>query len=294
MTKRVESVAVLGTGIMGAPIARNLAKAGLDVTAWNRTREKAEPLVEDGVQVADSAAEAARGADAVMTMLADGDAVRETMEAHDGGLSGIDGDTVWIQASTVGVDALADLAELADGRGVPFLDAPVLGTKKPAEEAKLVVLAGGAEDIIGRCRPAFDAIGQRTVETGGVGSATRLKLVVNNWLLALTAGLGETIALADALGVDASSFLDLIDDNPVGSPYAQLKGKMMIDGQFDPSFPLSLALKDVHLVLEAANEAGLDPEVGAAVKRRFEAAAEEHGDEDMAAVYLASRARAAR
>src|SRR5438046_2082113 len=127
MGNEVRSVAVLGTGIMGRPIARNLAKAGMSVSAWNRTREKAEPLTQDGIEVAGSPAEAAAGADAVLTMLADGEAVRATMSGDAGGLAAMGAEAIWIQASTVGVQALGELAELAAEQGVTFLDAPVLG-----------------------------------------------------------------------------------------------------------------------------------------------------------------------
>ena len=183
-------VAVLGTGIMGAPMARNLAAAGHEVTAWNRSAEKAEGI--EGVKAADSVAEAVRGADAVITMLADADAVeavvREALPALDG--------AVLVQTSTIGPEATARLAEQVPG----LVDAPVLGTKAPAEQGKLVVLASGPEDE--RLGPVFDAVGAKTVWLGEAGAGSRLKLVLNTWLLALTEGLAEAIALAGALGVD--------------------------------------------------------------------------------------------
>src|SRR3954463_11676615 len=154
------AVAVLGTGTMGAPMARNLAKAGLDVHAWNRSREKAEPLAGDGVTVHDEAAEAVAGAELVITMLTNGDAVRSVV-TDEGALEAMADGAIWIQMSTVGVRAADEFAQLAADRGVVYVDAPVSGTKEPAEQGKLVVLASGPEEARERCAPVFDAVGQK-------------------------------------------------------------------------------------------------------------------------------------
>jgi 3-hydroxyisobutyrate dehydrogenase len=285
----IRSVAVLGTGIMGAPMARNLASAGFEVRAWNRTREKAEPLGDEGVQVADTPQEAVGGADAVVTMLTGGEAVEAVMSGDDGALAAMDDDALWLQTSTVGLKASERLATLAQQRGVTLMDTPVLGTKEPAEQAQLIVLASGPEEAREPCSPVFDAIGSKTVWLGEAGAGSRMKLVVNSWLLAITAGLGETLALAQTLDIDPGAFLETIDGSPMGVPYAQLKGKMMIEGRYQPSFPLSLAEKDAGLVLEAAELGGLEARVARAVHGLFVRAEElGHGDEDMAAVHEAS------
>jgi 3-hydroxyisobutyrate dehydrogenase len=268
-------------------MARNLAAAGLEVRAWNRTREKAEPLAENGVTVAGSAAEAVSGADAVVTMLANGDAVKQVAEDA----LGEAGDALWLQTSTVGLAATRELAELAERSGTPFVDSPVLGTKAPAEQAELVVLASGPEDARDDAAPVFDAIGKKTLWLGEAGAGTRMKLVLNNWLLSLTAALGESIALAQALGADPATFLEILDAAPMGSPYAQLKGKAILDDQLEEaSFPLELAAKDAQLVLDAAaDEAGAKPELASAVNALFTKAIEQgYGDQDMAAVYRAA------
>jgi 3-hydroxyisobutyrate dehydrogenase len=284
----VRSVAVLGTGIMGAPIARNMAEAGLTVAAWNRTREKAEPLSSHGVEIADSPSAAARERDAVLTMLSGTDAVETVMTGDDGALAAMGDDAIWIQSSTVGIRATERLAELAAHAGVTFVDSPVLGTRQPAEQGELVVLGSGPDEARERCKPVFEAIGRKTLWLGEAGAGTRMKLVLNSWLLALTAGLGETLALAQALDVDPASFLETIDGAPMGSPYAQLKGKAMIERSYETSFPLQLAEKDAALILEAAEPEGLDPKIARAVHERFERAAElGHGEEDMAAVHEA-------
>jgi 3-hydroxyisobutyrate dehydrogenase len=280
----VRSVAVLGTGIMGAPMARNLAGGGFQVRAWNRSREKAEPLREHGIAIAESPAEAVRDADAALTMLTEGRAVEDVM-ARGGALGSLRDDALWIQSSTVGLSALKRLAELAGSRGIAFVDAPVLGTKQPAEEGALVVLASGPDELRPRCEPVFDAIGSKTVWLGEAGAGSRMKLVVNSWLSALVVALGETIALARTLGQDPRRFLEIIGGGPLDTPYAQLKGSAMIERDYPPSFPLRLAEKDVALVLEAAERSGLRLELAAAVRSRLTRAAElGHGDEDMAAV----------
>jgi 3-hydroxyisobutyrate dehydrogenase len=280
------SVAVLGTGIMGAPIARNLAGAGVEVRAWNRSRDKADPLADAGVRVEDDAAAAAGGADIVLTMLSDGDAVEAVMTG--GALAAMRDDALWLQASTIGVAACERMLELASERGVTLVDCPVIGTKQPAEEGKLTVLAAGPEEARERCAPVFDAIGQKTVWFERACGASRMKVVVNSWLLAMTSGLAESIAVARALDVEPGQFLEILDGAPMGSPYAQLKGKAMIEHSYDPAFPLSLAGKDAALVVDAAEANGIDPALARTVLDRYQKAAEEgHGDADMAAVHEA-------
>ena len=279
-------VAVLGTGIMGAPMARNIAAAGHDVSAWNRSRAKAEPLAEHGVTIAGSVAEAVAGADVVVTMLADARAVEAVVEEALGAMDG----AVLAQMSTIGLAATDRLARRAEEAGVALVDAPVSGTRQPAEEGKLVVLASGPETLRERVDPVFAAVGAKTVWLGEAGAAQRLKLVLNTWVLGLTEALAEAIALAEGLGVDPRTFLATIDGAPVGAPYAQLKGPMMIDGEFPPAFPLALAAKDAGLALEAAEAAGLRLGALAAVGEQMRrAAASGHGDEDMAATIHASR-----
>jgi 3-hydroxyisobutyrate dehydrogenase len=195
---------------------------------------------------------------------------------------------LWLQSSTVGLGAIERLIGLAQEATVEILDCPVLGTKDPAEKGELSVLASGPEDARERCEPVFDAIGSRTVWLGEAGAGTRMKLVVNDWLLAFTAALGETLALARALDLDPEDFLRIIDGAPMGAPYAQLKGRLMLERSYAPSFRLALAEKDASLVLEAAESAGLEPRVARAVKELFARADElGHGDEDMAAVHEA-------
>ena len=279
-------VAVLGTGTMGAPMARNLAAAGHEVRAWNRSRERAEPLGADGVRVAGSPDEAAAGAEVVVTMLSDGDAV----EAVAAGLE-FPESAVWAQMSTVGIEATERLLARAADAGVPLVDAPVLGTKAPAEQGKLIVLASGDAGARERCEPVFDAVGARTVDLADEpGASTRMKLVLNTWLVSLVEGLAESVALAEGLGVDPAGFLEVIDGGPIGPPYAKMKGTMMIERSYEPSFSLALAAKDARLALDAAAASGLELPALRAIRAQLEKAVEQgHGDADMAAAVEASR-----
>lgn len=277
----MSTVAVLGTGYMGAPMARNIADAGHTVRVWNRSRARAEPLADAGATVADTPAEAVDGADIVITMLSDGPVVAEVIDAAAGRLGA---DVVWLQMSTVGDAWSVTLAARATDLGVTYVDAPVLGTKKPAEDGSLVVLAAGADDVRDRVAPIFDAVGWRTLWLDGVGRASRLKLVINAWIAALTAALAESVALAEHLDVDPRQFLDAIDGGAVGAPYAQIKGPMMIAGEYPTSFPVRLAHKDVGLVLDAAGDT-LPLRVAEAVAAQFSAAIDAGaGEDDMAAV----------
>ena len=281
-------VAILGTGIMGAAMARNLLAEGLEVRAWNRSREKAEPLGEDGAEVADSPADAARGADFLLTMLADADVVEEAVAGDV--LPALAEGGVWLQMSTVGEDGTRRLAETANEHGVDFVDAPVLGTRQPAEQGQLVVLASGPDEAREKSQPVFEAVGNKIVWLGEAGGGSRLKLVINNWIVGLLGVLAETVALAEAIGVDPASFLETIEGGPLGLPYAQLKGNMMIQKDFPTSFSARLARKDAGLVLDSAEAHDLAMPIARAVAARFDEAIEAgHGEEDMAAIYQAAR-----
>jgi 3-hydroxyisobutyrate dehydrogenase len=284
------TVGFLGTGIMGAPMARNCAAAGLDVRAWNRTLDKARALADAGVTPVDSPAEAVRGADAVVTMLTDGAAVEAVMAGDGGALAAMDDDAVWLQMSTVGIAATERLAALARERGVGYVDAPVVGTRQPAEAGELLVLASGPEDVRDRAAPVFDAVGRATRWVGEEpGPASRLKLVFNGWLVSLIESLSETLAFSRAMGIPPEEFLEAIDGTPMNVPYAQLKGRAMAKMDFsEVAFPLRLAHKDARLVLEAADAEGLDlPLMHTAEAQFARAEAAGHGDEDLAAVHHA-------
>jgi 3-hydroxyisobutyrate dehydrogenase len=286
------TVAVLGAGgTMGLPMARNMARAGLEVRAWNRSPEKAQPLADDGAHIAGDLRAAVEAADVVMTMLADADAVLDVMG---GAIDGMRDGAVWLQTSTIGEAGIEACADLASGHGIELVDAPVLGTKEPAEQAKLVVLASGPEGLRDRLRPIFDAIAERTMWVGEAGAGTRLKVVVNSWIVTVVEGGAETIALAEGMGVDPALMFDALEGGALDLPYLRMKGEAIAKREFDPSFSLRLAAKDAGLVSESAGRRDLELPALEAIRRRLDEGVPEHGDEDMSATFLTSAPRAVR
>ena len=277
------TVALLGTGTMGAGMARNIARAGLPLRVWNRSADKAAALA-DCATVASTVAEAVEGADVVLTMLYDADSVVETMESARGHLGE---DTVWLQQSTIGVEGCDRTIRLAEDLGVALVDAPVLGTRKPAEDGALVVLASGPPDVREAVEPVFEAIGGRTLWLGGAGEGSRLKLAANAWVATVLEGIADSLALTRDLGLDPALFLEAVSGGAMDAPYVQLKGKAMLAGEYAPAFALAGALKDVDLILAAAagvgTELGPMPGIRDHLARAVDAG---HGDLDMAATYL--------
>lgn len=284
------SVAVLGTGIMGAAMARSLRRAGLEVRAWNRTAERAAPLAEAGARVEVHAADAVRGADVVLTMLSDVGAVLAAMEAAEPGLS--EGQ-IWLQTSTVGYEAIPRLAEYAAKHGLRMVDAPVSGTRKPAEDGQLLVLAAGPQDVRRTLTPVLDAIGARTLwlgEDAAAATASRLKLVVNSVVLAETTLAAEAVELSQALGLDPALFAKTIEGAVTDSKFLQTKTAAIVAGDFSPNFSAAMAAKDARLIVEAGQRHGLALPMNAAIADRLaQAVAQGHGDEDMAATYLVGK-----
>lgn len=193
--------------------------------------------------------------------------------------------------STIGEEGTERCRELASQHGIDFFDAPVLGTKQPAEQGKLVVLASGPEELRDRVQPLFDVVGRRTIWVGEAGLGTRLKLATNSWILAVVEGVAETLALAEGLDLDPRLVLEAVEGGPLDLPYLQMKGAAILERNFEPSFKLELAAKDAALVQTAAERRGLDLPLLDTIRARMEAGAEQHGDEDMSATYLTSAVR---
>jgi 3-hydroxyisobutyrate dehydrogenase len=285
-----EPVAVLGAGgIMGFAMARRLARAGVEVRAWDRSRDKAEPLAADGARIMSSPAEAARGAGVVLTILSDADAVLAVVDGEQGGaLSAMTNTAVWLQMSTIGIAGTERCAQLAAHGGVAFVDAPVLGTRQPAEQGKLVILASGPADLRPQLEPVLGVLGGKTIWLGEAGGGTRLKLVVNTWVLTVVEGAAETIALAEGLSLDPALIFEALDGGALDLPYLRLKGKAMIERDFTPMFRLALAAKDASLAAAAADQQGLDLPLLRTIGQRLAEGAKEHGDLDFSATYLTS------
>lgn len=282
-------VAVLGTGTMGSGVARTLLREKFEVSVWNRTAEKAAPLAGDGATVADSAAAAVAQADAVITILFDEEAVTSTARDF---LPRVKAGAVWIQSATVGPAGARRLGALASQAGVAIVDAPFVGTKAPAESGSLTVLASGPGAARETARPVFDAIGAKTVELGeSLGDASALKLACNAWIASLTTATAQSLTLARSLGVDPALFLTAIEGGPSDSAYAQLKGKMMISGDTSPSFSLGGLIKDMNLMVAAADGTSFNDALLLTTRSYYETAAKDDGPGADVAAVVSSFAR---
>jgi len=278
-------IAFLGTGRMGGPMAANLARAGFRVRAWDRTPDHAVALVKDGATVAASPAEAVKGAGILITMLADGPATEQVWTGPDGLLAAGPG-LIWVQMATVGLDWTERLANTAARYGVSFFDAPVSGSQGPAQAGELIILASGPHWLRETVAPVFAALGRATAWLGPAGNGTRAKLVLNNWLADLAETTAETLAFARQLGLDPAGIVDLLEQTPLGSPYAVQKARAMLAGDFAPAFALKHALKDADLAAQAAQASGVELTLTSALLPRWRhAAASGHADEDLAAIY---------
>ncbi len=247
------SVAVLGAGTMGRGMTRSLLRNGFTVDVWDRTPEKAAELDADGATAREDARDAVRDADVVITMVADANAVNQ-VAFESGMLEALRPQSVWAQMSTIGVAATEELATRAgkERPDVSFVDAPVSGTRQPAENGQLLILASGPGQAKPVLEPVFDALGREAKWLGEAGAGSRLKLVMNSWLVFLVEGAAEIMALADSLGVDHQQVLDFLREGNVASPAAAAKFAKMDAGDDSPDFALQWALKDIRLAMDAS------------------------------------------
>ena len=284
MAPQPETVAVLGIGSMGHGMATSALRAGIPTIVWNRRPDPTRDLADLGAEVAETAADAAARAGIVITMVTDADAVI-SIATEQGMLDALAPGSVWAQMSTIGVAGTERVIQLVEARrtDVTLLDAPVSGSKEPAEQGQLTIFASGPDDARSRVSSLFDALSQRTIWVGSLGAGSRLKLV-NNTLLAFTAeGLGASIALAHRLGVEAETVIDALDGGPLVSPWESAKLQRIAKGDYSPQFSLALALKDVHLALESVDAGRF--ESLASLAREWERAVDQGlGDQDLTVV----------
>ncbi|MDQ3941087.1 MAG: NAD(P)-dependent oxidoreductase [Actinomycetota bacterium] len=276
------SVGVVGLGAMGSRIARRFLDAGHEVVVWNRSPEKAEPLVALGALTAVSPAEVAERSDVVITMLADGSALQGVTETPSGIASVVGPSTTVIEMSTVGPAAIARLVS-ALPVGTPVLDAPVLGSISEAETGALKIFVGGPAALFERCAPLLSVLGS-PLHFGPLGFGAAAKLVANSTLFGALGLVGEAVALADALGLSREVTFEVLAGTPMGAQ-AERRREAIETGAFPPRFSLALAVKDVNLIVDAAAAAGVDLRLSAAARQWLVDAAEAGlGDEDYSAV----------
>jgi len=286
----VLQVAVLGTGIMGSAMARNLVGAGLATTVWDRSAAATAALAGAGARVAGSPVEAVTGADVVITMLPTADVVSSVM--FDGPARAMAHGAVWAQMGTIGVPATIEVADrLRSLRpDVSFVDAPVSGSKGPAEHGQLLILASGPAAAQPALDAVFAAVGRKTVWLGGAGAGSRMKLAVNAYMSVLIEGVAEALELAHRLGIEPGKLEEAIEGGPLDAPIADAKLHKMEQGDYAPEFPLQWALKDVDLAIQAAGGSPLP--LLAALSEQWQAAvADGHGREDVSAARLALASR---
>ena len=281
---RAEKVAFLGLGIMGRPQAANVCRAGFDLTVWNRTRERAESFAEEhrGVEVAESPADAARGADVVISMVPDVPEVEEVLfAAADGMAEG----TLAVDMSTIAPTASVSIGQRLGERGIHFLDAPVTGSRPKAEDGTLTIMAGGEAEDFERAKPVLEAMGQLVIHVGPSGHGEMIKLI-NNTLAAINAaGLAEALVLAQAANLDTDKLRQVVASGSGASTMLALKAEPMIERDFDPLFKLEHMLKDVRHCIREADALGVDLPVAKAVESLYSRAAEIGlGGQDFAAV----------
>ena len=255
MARTQGQVAVLGIGAMGHGMATSALRAGIPTIVWNRTPEATRDLAELGAEVADTAADAARRAAIVVTMVTDTDAVISI--ARDQGMLGaLAPGAIWVQMSTIGVAGTERVVALVETErpDITLLDAPVSGSKDPAEQGQLTIFASGPDEARAPVTPLFDALGQRTIWVGPVGAGTRLKIVNNTWLAFEAEAVAASVALGRRLGLETETVVDALEGGPLVSAWQAAKLQRILEDDFSAQFALKLALKDVRLALEAADE----------------------------------------
>jgi 3-hydroxyisobutyrate dehydrogenase-like beta-hydroxyacid dehydrogenase len=275
-------VGFIGLGHMGTNMALNLLRAGHRVTVYNRTRSRTEALAAKGAQVADRVADACRG-EALITMLSDDAAVEEVVFGEGGALSALAGNTIHISMSTIGV-ALSDRLAAAHGTaGQAYLAAPVFGRPEAAAAAQLFIIAAGADATVDRCRPLFDAMGQKTFVIGSKPADANLVKLTGNFLIAsVLESLGEAFALVRKSGIDPHRYLDILTGSLFSAPVYRTYGSLIADQRVPADgFKMSLALKDLRLALTAADARTVPMPLASLVRDHFlEGVAQGEGDTD--------------
>ena len=280
-------IAFIGLGIMGSRMAANILSAHPDLHIYNRSVSKAQELVRNGGRLAASPAEAAENADVVFTMLSTPDAVREAALGTAGGfLSRMKANALWVDCSTVNPAFSREMAGEARERGLRFVDAPVAGSKLPAERGELLFLVGGEAGDLAEIRPLLEVMGKKTVHVGPAGSGTAMKMVVNLMLGQAMVAFSEAVAFAESIGLARSQVLDTLLGGATAAPFLQAKRSKIESGAYDTEFPLRWMLKDLDLVAGEAAASGAVLLAGSAAREAYALALKGGlGDVDFSAVF---------
>ena len=282
-------VAFCGLGIMGGPMAANLARAGYELSVYTRTREKAEAFAaEHGGRAAATPREAAEGASTVITMVPDAPEVEEVLLGEQGAVHGLGEGGLVVDMSTIAPTAARAIGERLADDGAAFLEAPVSGSRPKAEDGTLTIMVGGDDADFERARPLFDVMGERIVHVGPRGHAQLAKLLTNTMGAVHAAALADSVLAVEKAGINPDAFLEVAAGSAGNSTVLGLKGRPMFERDFTPLFKLEHMLKDVRHCLDEAKALGVELRLGAVVEPLFARAAEAgHGEEDFAAVIRA-------
>lgn len=263
------AVGFIGLGLMGRPMVANLLKKGFDVTVWNRTASRAEPLVAQGARMAATPREAAAAADVLLTIVSDPPAVEQVLWGDNGALAGLRRGSVLVDSSTISPALARREAAACAERGVDFLDAPVTGGTWGAEKGELVMMVGGPAEVLARVEPVFAAIAKRWFHLGPHGAGQTVKLSMNLLLALEVDALAEALALADAGGVAGARVVEVMQSSMARAPVLDVKAPMLLERNYAPSFPLRLMYKDVKLALDLAKELRVPLPAGEAIRNVY-------------------------
>jgi 3-hydroxyisobutyrate dehydrogenase-like beta-hydroxyacid dehydrogenase len=288
--ERIERLAFCGLGIMGGPMAANLARAGLDLSVWTRTAEKARRFAaEHGVRAAATPAEAADGAQAVITMVPDSPEVESTLFGDEGAAAALDAGGLAVDMSTIAPTAAKSIAERLGEQGIGFVEGPVSGSRPKAEDGTLTIMAGGEREAFERALPLFEAMGERIVHVGPQGHGQLAKLLTNTMGAVNAAALAEAVLTVKRAGVDPDAFLEVAAGSAGASTVLSLKGRPMFEENFEPLFKLEHMLKDVRHCLAEARALGVELRLGGLAESLYARAnADGHAGDDFAAVITAA------
>ncbi len=280
-----ETIGFVGLGLMGQPMAGNLARAGHRLRLFNRTRSRAETLRAQGAKVCDSPREAAQGASYVVTMVGDVPDLEQALWGEQGVLEGVSSGCTLLQMATVSRQQVRRAAEDCARRGVDFLDAPVTGGKVGAEQATLTVMVGGNRQVLERARPVLEPMSRTLVHVGAVGAATLVKLSLNVLQAGMVELLAESLVLISRAGLRLEPFLSVLESSAGGAPLLKLKGAALSAADYTPQFCLKWMDKDLRLAGDEAKALGAALPVSTAVSALYSAASERgYGEEDYAVV----------
>ena len=275
------SVGWIGLGNMGIPMCRNLIKAGYPLTVYNRTKDKEKPLTDAGASLAESATALLSACSIVFTMVSDDEAVKEIYTGKDGLLQSPNSKgKLLINTSTISPETSKWLAAQCNKKGVAYLEAPVSGSVKPAEDAALIILAGGSKEAFDKAKPVLDCLGKRVMHLGDCGTASLAKLAINLLVGFNVQGLAETMIFARRHGIDANDMLTIINEGGCGNGITKAKTPLLLSGDYKPAFSVKNTAKDMRLI----KNAGIETPMAEALINTYQTALKKHADEDMMAV----------